>query len=292
MIPNTLSLILGSRFEHNDFTGFEIQPNGRLIWTPSTQHSFWASVSRAVRTPSRGDQDIQYRFKSASPSETGLSIPLRLEIDGSSNFRSETVIAYELGYRTQPLQHLTLDLSVFFNQYDHLRVRQEGLQGLEATNAVLLYPLSNDMHGHTYGAELSATWRPSDWWRLQAAYSYLCSIMYLDNGSPDDVNRSNAAAGSPRHQGSIRSGFDLGKQVELDLWLRAVDQVTYIDGVNIPGYVTMDVRLAWKPTKTIELSLVGQNLLQKRHPEYIPEFINTTASEVPRSVYGKLTWKF
>ena len=292
LIPNNLSLILGSRFEHNDFTGFEIQPNGRLIWTPSTQHSFWASVSRAVRTPSRGDQNIQYRFKSVSPSDTGLPIPLRLEIDGSSNFRSETVVAYELGYRTQPLQHLTLDLSLFFNQYDHLRVRQEGLQGLEASNAVLQYPLSNDMHGHTYGAELSATWRPLDWWRLQVAYSYLCSIMHLDNGSPDDVNRSNAAAGSPRHQGSIRSGFDLGKQVELDLWLRAIDQVKYIDGVNIPGYVTMDVRLAWKPTKTIELSLVGQNLLQKRHPEYIPEFINTTASEAPRSVYGKVTWKF
>jgi iron complex outermembrane recepter protein len=292
LIPDKLSLILGSRFEHNDFTGFEIQPNGRLIWTPTPQHSFWASISRAVRTPSRGDQDIQYRFKTMSPAETGMPIPLRLEIDGVSSYGSETVIAYELGYRTQPLQHLTLDLSLFFNQYDHLRVRQEGLQGLEATNAVLRYPLSNDMHGHTYGAELSATWRPFDWWRLQAAYSYLCSIMYLDNDSTDEINRGDAAAGSPRHQGSLRSGFDLGKKVELDFWLRAIDRVNYIDDTSIPGYVTMDVRLAWKPVKTLELALVGQNLFQKRHPEYIPEFINTTASEVPRSVYGKLTWKF
>lgn len=292
LVPDTLSLILGSRFEHNDFTGFEVQPNGRLIWTPSPFHSFWGSVSRAVRTPSRGDQSIRYRFRTMSPVDAELPIPLRLEIDGSSNFRSETVIAYELGYRSQLKQDLTLDLSLFFNQYDHLRVRQEGLQGVEATSAVLRYPLSNDMHGHTYGAELSATWRPADWWRLQAVYSYLCSIMYLDNGSTDEINRGDAAAGSPRHQGSLRSGFDLGRQLELDLWLRAVDQVAYIDGIRIPGYLTMDARIAWKPNKTVELSLVGQNLFQKRHPEYIPEFINTTASEVPRSVYAKLTWRF
>lgn len=292
LIPDTLSLILGARLEHNDFTGFEVQPNGRLIWTPSPRHSFWGSISRAVRTPSRGDQDIRYRFKTLSPAETGLPVPLRLEIDGTSAFRSETVIAYELGYRSQLRQDLTIDLTLFFNQYEHLRVRQEGVQGNETTNAVLRYPLSNDMHGHTYGAELSATWRPTDWWRLQAAYSYLCAIMHLDNGSSDEINRRNAAAGSPRHQGSLRSGFDLGKQLELDFWLRAVDRVANIDTVSIPGYVTMDARLAWKPVKTLELSLVGRNLFQQRHPEYIPEFINTTASEVPRGVYGKLTLKF
>ncbi len=292
LVPEKLSLILGARFEHNEYTGFEIQPNGRLIWTPTPQHSFWASVSRAVRTPSHGDRDIQYRFRTLSPLQTGLPAPIRLEIDGTKNFKSETVIAYELGYRTELLQQLSLDLSLFVNQYDHLRVRQEGITGIEATNLVLRYPLSNDMHGHTYGAELSATWRPYDWWRLQASYSYLCAIMHLDNGSTDDVNRADAAAGSPRHQGSLRSGFDLGKQVELDLWMRVTDQVAYIDGEKIPGYLTMDARIAWKPTKKLELSLVGQNLFQRRHPEYIPEFINTTASEVPRSVYGKLTWKF
>ena len=107
-----------------------------------------------------------------------------------------------------------------------------------------------------------------------------------------EINRSDLAGGAPRHQGSIRSGFDLGKQVELDFWLRAVDRVAYIDQVSIPGYITMDIRLAWKPLKQLELALVGQNLFQKRHPEYIPEFINTTASEVPRSVYGKVTWRF
>ncbi len=288
LIPERFSLILGTRLEHNDYSGFEIQPNARLLWTPSNRHSFWAAVSRAVRTPSRGDQDIEYRFRTM-PSKP---LDLRLEIDGNRYFESETVIAFELGYRTEPLQRLTLDLSLFYNWYDHLRVRQEGLVASETTNLVLRYPLFNDMHGTTCGAEISATWHPFDWWRLQASYSYLYAEMHLDNGSTDYINRDNAASGSPRHQGSLISGFDLGRQLELDLWLRAVEDVDSIDATSIPGYLTMDARLAWKPNKTLELSMVGQNLLQKQHPEYIPEFINTAPSETPRSIYAKLTWKF
>lgn len=296
LVPDKLSLILGARLEHNDYSNFEIQPNARLLWTPTPQHSFWASVSRAVRTPSRGDQDIQYRFR-AMPY---APLDLRLEIDGNKNFKSETVIAYELGYRTEITPNFSIDSAIFLNQYDSLRVLRTGAVYTEPVGGIpanLVQPsiLTNNMHGHTYGAEISATWKALDWWRLQASYSYLCSIMYLDNGSDDQlsqINRANAAAGSPRHQGSLRSGLDLGKQIELDLWLRAVDRVNSIDTVSIPGYLTMDARLAWKPNKKLELSLVGQNLFRNHHPEYIPEFINTTASEVPRSVYGKLTWKF
>lgn len=297
LLPDKLSLILGVRLEHNDYSGFEVQPDARLLWTPSPHHSFWASVSRAVRTPSRGDEGVNYRFLTAPATPPSIPLPIRLEINGSSNFQSETVIAYELGYRTSPTPRISFDLALFLNQYDKLRVPQPGSVSMAElpTNIVQPYSLTNSMHGHTYGAELSANWKPYDWWRLQATYSYLCSIMNLDAGNSDrlaQVNRLDAASGSPRHQGGIRSGFDLGKQVELDLWLRAVGRVEYIDDVSIPGYVTMDARLAWKPLKSLELSLVGQNLFQRHHPEYIPEFINTTASETPRSVYGKLTWKF
>ncbi|MDD2499573.1 MAG: TonB-dependent receptor [Geobacter sp.] len=296
LLPEKLSLILGARLEHNDYSGFEIQPNARLIWTPTPQHSFWGSISRAVRTPSRGDQEIQYRFLTV-PAAPTAPLPARVEIDGSSSMKSETVLAYELGYRTSPIPAISIDFAVFLNQYDRLRIPQPGAVSYAElpSNLVQPYILSNSMHGHTYGAELSATWKVQEWWHLQATYSYLCAIMYLDRGNSDplaQINRSDATSGSPRHQGSIRSGFDLGKQVELDLWLRAVDRVDYIDQVSIPGYLTMDIRLAWKPLKKLELSVVGQNLFQNHHPEYIPEFINTTASEVPRSVYGKLTWRF
>ena len=286
LIPEKLVFTIGSRFEHNDYTGFEIQPNGRLIWTPTPLHTFWASVSRAVHTPSRGERGIQYRF------QTIPSPPIRLEIDGTSGFKSESVIAYELGYRTEPLTNLTFDLAVFYNQYDNLRVRQNYIQSQEPANSVLTYPLTNDMHGHTYGAELSTSWRIYDWWRLQAAYSYLRAVMYLDNGSTDEINRSNIADGAPRHQGSFRSAFNISKDVELDLWLRLTGQVKSIDSTTIPGYITGDVRVAWKACRNMELSLIGRNLFQSRHPEYRAEYINTIPSEVPRSVYGKITWTF
>jgi len=292
LIPEKLVFTIGSRFEHNDYTGFEIQPNGKLIWTPTSQHTFWASVSRAVHTPSRGERGIQYRFLTIPPTTGITPIPLRLEIDGTSEFKSESVIAYELGYRTEPITNMTMDLALFYNDYKNLRVRQNGIQSLEATNAVLSYPLTNDMHGHTYGAELSASWRIYDWWRLQASYSYLRSIMFLDNGSTDEINRSNGADGAPRHQGSLRSAFNVCKDVEFDLWLRMTDKVKSIDSATIPGYVTGDARVAWKAAKNLELSLVGRNLFQNKHNEYRAEYINTTATEVPRSIYGKITWKF
>ena len=214
LLPETLSLILGSRFEHNDYTGFEFQPNGRLIWTPSPQHTFWGSVSRAVRTPSRAERDVQYTYLTLPAGAVGNPLPLRVEIDGNSGLKSETLLAYEAGYRAELTKQLSCDLSLFFNQYNSLRVRQEGTLALEPpafSNLVQRYPLSNDMHGHTYGAEFAANWRAFDWWRLQAGYHYIRSVMYLDNGSTDNINRSNASDGAPRHQFTLRSGFDLGR---------------------------------------------------------------------------------
>jgi len=293
LVPAKLALILGSRFEHNDYTGLEIQPNGRLIWTPTPQHTFWGAVSRAVRTPSRGDNDIVYRYRTLPPGAVGNPLPLRLEIDGNTGFASETIIAYESGYRAELSHHITMDIALFYNDYTRLRVLSIGepslLAGTSISQPMLL---TNNMHGHTYGYEASATWSPFDWWRLQSTYGYLCSIMYLDNGSTDETNRKNAADGTPRHQFSLRSGFDLGHHFEFDIWLRGADRVGSIDNVSIPGYVTTDVRLSWKAGKKLELSLTGQNLLKARHPEYIPEMINTSPSEVPRTLYGKVTWKF
>jgi iron complex outermembrane receptor protein len=58
----------------------------------------------------------------------------------------------------------------------------------------------------------------------------------------------------------------------------------------VPSYFELDVRLAWHPTKNLELSVVGQNLLHDRHPEY--GYPDATREEIKRSVYGKVTWQF
>jgi iron complex outermembrane receptor protein len=148
------------------------------------------------------------------------------------------------------------------------------------------------MHGHALGLELSADWMPLEWWRLRASYSFQDLTMYLDGNFNDKINKGNAEGDVPLHQFSLRSGFDVGRQVTLDLWLRGTDRLASINGESIPGYITMDARLAWKPTKGLELSLVGQNLFESHHREFIPEYIYTLPTEITRSVYGKLTWHY
>jgi len=300
LVPDRLSLILGSRFEHNDITGFEIQPNGRLLWTPTPHQTLWGAVSRSLRSATRGEQEIRYRYRTVppgAPENQDSTLPLQLEIDGSKEFKSEELIAFEIGYRAEPVARLTLDIALYYNIYNRLRIRRPGTPFTEPltgvpTNSVQPYILSNDMHGNAYGAEIALDWLPVNWWRIQASYSYEHLAMYLDGTSRDIVNKNNAEGDTPRHQYSVRSGFDLGKQVALDLWLRGTDRIASISGSSIPGYITLDARLAWKARPNLELTLVGQNLFDNRHPEFLPEYINTRPAEVVRSMYAKATWKF
>lgn len=294
LLPSKVSLIIGSRFEHSDYSGFSIQPNARMLWAVTPANSLWGSVSRAVRSATKGEQEINYNYRSipASTPPNLYPVPLRLEINGNKDFKSEEVLAYEIGYRTEIISQLSFDIAAYYNKYSKLRVISPSTGYTESTNIVQPYMLSNDMHGRAIGVEVATEWNPLDWWRIQAGYSYQKLKMHLDGSSVDEINKGNAEGDTPQHQLSLRSGFNLCRQLTLDLWLRRTDRLDSIDGISIPGYTTMDARLAWKPLRNLELSLVGQNLFRSRHPEFIPEYINTLPSEVLRSVYGKITWKF
>ncbi|WP_281412973.1 TonB-dependent receptor domain-containing protein [Geobacter grbiciae] len=153
--------------------------------------------------------------------------------------------------------------------------------------------LSNNMHGETYGVEVAADWSALEWWRLQAAYTLLEMRLGLDSSSGFQ-NSSNdylkfVEGTSPQHQGSLRSSMNLGRNVELDLWVRYMDNLPYFE---IDRYVTLDARLAWKPTRNLELSLVGRNLADNHHPEFKSVIISTAPTEVERSYYGKITWRY
>ncbi|MDD2366929.1 MAG: TonB-dependent receptor [Desulfuromonadaceae bacterium] len=299
ILPNRLFLIIGSRFEHSDIAGSSIQPNGRLLWAPTPHTSVWGSISRAVRSKTKGEEDISYNYRTIPPQtpQNSSSIPLRLEIVGNSGFKSEEVISYEAGSRTELLQRLFADVALYYSRYNNLRVISPGVGYAEPSqtntqNMVQPYYLSNDMYGHSAGAEIALEWTPLDWWRIQSAYSYQKFKMYLKGTSIDIINKGNAEGGTPSQQLSLRSGFDLSRQIKLDLWLRGVGHLDSIDGKTIPGYITADVRFAWKPQQNIELAVVAQNILQNHHPEFIPEYINTLPSETVRSGYAKITWKF
>ncbi len=296
LIPEHLRFTLGMRLDHNDFTGLEIQPNARLMWTPNKQNSVWASVSRAVRTPSRAENDVKFntRTLSAIPgSTTALPFPVLARLMGSSNYNSEELIAYELGYRYQFSSRTSVDVAAFYNNYSQLRDLSSGLPSFQSSfppHLILPVALTNDATAQTYGVEISADWRPLDRWRLQSNYSYL--EMNINSGSAFkaiDPTTGSADKVSPHHQVSLRSNYDLSERIQLNLWLR------YVSGVelyNIPGYVTMDTRLTFKPTKNTELFLVGQNLLKQNHREIVADFIPSIPTNIPRGIYVGAAWRF
>ena len=104
LVKERLVLTLGTKLEHNDYTGFEWQPSARLLWTPTPRQSVWASISRAVRTPSRAESDILIRQGPVIPPNAlyPTSPAVLTELSGGRDFESEEVIATVPGCGTSP----------------------------------------------------------------------------------------------------------------------------------------------------------------------------------------------
>lgn len=285
LIDELLRLTLGSKFEHNDYTGYEVQPSGRLLYTPHPRHAFWAAVSRAVRTPSRVDHHVAVQ-SAASPTPVD---PTLIKIVGAADYDSEELLAYELGYRVQASERLAFDLAAFVNDYNRLRTIPNNPSLAFGADpgyaATLSYAAANTMAGQGYGFEIVADAKPLNRWRLQAAYTFL--RLDLQEEGSGLFPGEDAEGESPRNQLSLRSMMDIGKNLSFDTWLRYVDNLpTY----GIGSYLTMDARLGWQARPELELELVGKNLFDNAHPEFGSLYINTIPSEIERSVYGKITW--
>jgi iron complex outermembrane receptor protein len=268
LAKDRLHLTAGTKLEHNDYTGWEVEPGLRLAWTPDRNETVWTSVSRAVRTPSRTDRDL---YSPATP-------PYR--VAGGPNVVSEKLIAYELGWRVQLAADLAVSLAGFYNDYDDLR-------SLEPLNPPAPFPveISSGLRGHSTGAELTADWNPTPGWRLHAGYTEMRVRSEPQPGSVDRTGNRNIAL-DPNHQFSLRSLWELSAAWELDATGRYVGPIS---NQRVPGYSELDLRLGWHPHPAWELSLVGQNLLHAHHAEF-----NAPGSrrEIDRSFYGKLTWRF
>ncbi len=293
LLPERLALTLGSKIEHNDFTGYEVQPTGRLLWTPTKTQSVWAAVSRAVRTPAFAEDEFAFTLQPVGP---GVFPQLR----GNTGFQSEKVIAYELGYRAQATPKLSLDAALFYNVYDDL-VAALPTGEVTAPPAPIFIPVTrvNRLEGETYGAELAVTWQVTDWWKLYGAYTLLQMHLHSKThglSASDQASLAAQGAGvegqSPQNQFYLWSSFDLSRTVEFDLIGRYVD--------NLPGsppgiksYFALDARLAWKPRPNLEIAVVGQNLIGDQHLELgRASRVGGPLSEIPRGIYGTvtLTW--
>lgn len=294
LIPDRLSVILGSKFEHNNYSGFEVQPNVRLLWTPDDHQTFWAAVTRAVRTPSRLDQDLQLTdFLSANP-------PIFFRVAGNPHFKSEQLLGTEAGYRRLFAKTLYLDIAFFYNDYNDLYGYGTTSLLLETSpapaHAVVEVPLANANAGDTTGFEITPDWKPVSWWELKGSYSFLHLSVHGRAGVAGSFNDLVAASdngSSPHHEALGQSLFDLPKKFELDVTYRYVSALPAQTGIGptpiVGAYSTADTRFAWHGIPNLEISLVGQNLFQPHHPEFGGD--DGPLVGIRRSAYAQITWR-
>ena len=294
LVDNRLQITLGSKFERNEFTGFEIEPNARLLWNLTPNQSIWTAVSRAVRTPALTEEGLRLNSQVIPPGTPANPTPLPavVAVFGSHQFNSEDLLAYELGYRVQATKNLSLDIATFYNNYSNLRTAEPGApypEGSPApTDFVIPFVAGNKMSGGTYGVELFADWKVVPKWRLVGSYSYLQMDIHKNIDSQDPTP-DNPNGSSPRHQWYLRSSVDLPKHFEQDTTLRFVDQ---LPSLGLPSYYSLDAHLGWRPVNSLEFSIGGQNLLNNWHLEFMPDFVNTSPTVVKRSIFGSITVKF
>ena len=283
-LRDDLRLTLGTKLEHNDFSGFEYQPNARLAWAMTASQTVWGSVSRAVRTPARGEEDVLLRQVPPPAADPGIPIYAQ----GKNGYDSEDLIAYELGYRLNHKNIWSLDVAAFYNDYDNLRTLDPSIDPGPPPSVRL--PFDNNMSGETYGVEVATQWQVRSGWRLNATWSWLDMKLRLDSNSADTFSES-AEDASPTNKATIWSAIDLGYNLQFDAALRYVGDIE-VNGVDIDSYVEADLRLGWEARPGLELSLIGQNLLDNHHSEFLPTFIQSQPTEVERSIYGRVTWNF
>ena len=282
LISDRLLLTGGAKFEHNIYTGLEVQPTGRLLWRAGPTQSFWGVVTRAVRTPSRIERAVRsYNLAAVAP------LPIFVEVTGSDDFDAERVVTYTAGYRTLAAPRLYVDAVLYYNDHAGLTGATRLAPRFETSppRAILPFVQINGVDGESHGFEVAPDWRPWSWWRLYGAYSFRRIDLRSrpDNDDPNAVLRYEGS--SPRHLVQVQSRLDLRRSIEFDAAYRYVSKLTF---AGVPGYHSADARLAWRPSAAIELSVAGQNLLAPHHLE----FAQTPGPSVgvARSIVVRATW--
>jgi iron complex outermembrane receptor protein len=284
LVKNKLSLTVGAKLLHSSFSGFDVEPSVRVMWTPTSRRSIWGAVTRAVRTPS----DIEDTL--VNTSLLGTNPPAFTQTKGDGHFTSETLQGYEAGFRSLLSNTFSLDIAAFYNQYDHLlSLEPAGAPFIETDPAPrhFIFPFrnGNGVRGTTSGFEIAPDWKPTSTWRLEGSYSFLQMDLGKRPGSLDAFTAGSLEGSSPHHQVRIQSFFDLSQDVELSLAWR---YISALPAQGVEGYQTGDMRVAWRPHPHVELAVNAQNLMQPHHAEFGGD--PRTLVGIKRNVFASVTF--
>jgi iron complex outermembrane receptor protein len=285
-----LYVTLGTKFEHEYYNGFNLQPTARITWTPSDRAMFWAAISGAQRTPSRVETAIRYNY-SAEPGPDNL--PILICVFGNPGQKNERLIATEAGFRKYLSGRLSFDSALFFNQYQDLSTTELGAPSLEANPPPLhlLIPnrFANLMHGETHGIEIFANVKLASRWTLSPGYSFLAMHLHTDAASVDGATVPETEGSIPNQQAQLRSNVNLPWHWQ---WTTSAYFVGRLEAQSVPSYTRLDTNLAWQASDKISLGLQGQDLLRNLHQEYNGPDLTIKPSLIRRSAYAWLTWRF
>ncbi|NOT27313.1 MAG: TonB-dependent receptor [Acidobacteria bacterium] len=289
LVPRRLRLVAGTKILHNTYTGWEQQPNGRVLWTPGEDRSLWFAVSRAVRLPTRVEESVRLNI-AAQPIPVPPGVAL-VRIEGTQGIGAERATAVELGYRMQVTAPWFVDMAVYRNAYS--RLSMSALQGapfLEVNpgppHLVQQVSYSATGSGRSEGAEIFTRWQAAGAWRLSGNYSW-----FRMRVSPLNMLNGNLNPGlNPSHQARAQASFDFPHRVQWDLGL---SHTSRLQATGVPAYTKLETRLAWRPRGPLEVELAAQNLLDDSHVEWLPVGGGALYEnvEIPRSIVLRVSWR-
>jgi iron complex outermembrane receptor protein len=289
LLPNRLKLTLGSKIEHNYYSGIALQPDVRLAWIPTERIATWMAISRASESSSRTDSDVRTNDDVSLATDGTIILASSF---GSEHLAPENVIAYELGSRWQAGSKLSFDLATFYNHYTNRHTNEPGTPFLEDSPAPrhLVVPdyTASNIRGETHGLELLAKIHPAHIWELSASYTLFDIHLHQSAASLDFDTAPGSEGSSPTQEFQIHSLLNLPHKLEFD---SAIFHVGQLVGPGIKAYTRLDLRAGWRPTPAFELSGGGRNLLQAQHYEFGTGGL-VQAEPVGRSAYLKANWRF
>lgn len=284
LVQNHLWFTAGSKILHDNYTGYELEPSARLLWTPRPRQTVWVAATRTVRTPADLDEGLQL-----TGLLTTIPLPIYIRVLGNDQFFSEQLTGYGAGYRSLLAPKLYLDVAAFYNNYNSLESYGSSPPFAETSplRIVIPFPYVNGVMGSTGGFEIAPDWKPEPWWDLKGSYSYLDMSLRTRPGFINTGIGATDDGSSPQNEIAIQSQFNLPKRFELDPSYR---YVSALPALNVPAYGTADLHFGWRATQYLELSISGQNLLQPRHEEFTDSI--GLPVEIRRSAYAKITLKW
>jgi iron complex outermembrane receptor protein len=288
--PNHLYLSLGTKLEHNAYTGFGLEPSARIAWTARSRHTLWAAVSQAERTPSRSDTSIRVNL-SALPGPDDL--PLVIGYLGNPNQRAERETSVETGYRAELSDHVSLDSTIFFNHYSDLVSTEPGSPQVETNPAPVhlddLSTFANLLYGETHGFEVFVHWKVIHRWTLSPGYSFLAMHLHRDPASHDLETVPLTEGSIPNQQAQLRSQVNLSRYWH---WNTSAYFVGPLPALAVPSYTRLDSNITWQARDRFSISVVGQNLARDRHLEFGGPDSTVESGLMKRSAYVRVSWWF